>query len=64
MGCSYYFRGCLKDNKAQEEVIELVAQLAGDDVFMILPDKSINLAKILLDIHRLEDGSHMAIATA
>lgn len=59
MGCSFYYSGCLKDHKAQEEVIELAAQLFGDDGFMVLPDSNkINLAKIWLDTNLLEDGSY------
>lgn len=59
MGCSFYYRGCLKDHKAQEEVIELAAQLFGDDGFMVLPDSNKKyLARIRLDTNLLEDGSY------
>ncbi len=59
MGCSFYYKGCLKDHKAQEEVIELAAQLAGDHGFMVLPDSNKKyLARIGLDSNLLEDGSY------
>jgi len=59
MGCSFYYNGCLKDHNAQEEVIKLVAQLAGDDGFMVFPDSTKKyLARIKLDTNLLEDGSY------
>lgn len=59
MGCSFYYNGCLKDHKAQEEVIELATQLAGDDGIMVLPDSDKKyLARISLDTTLLEDGSY------
>lgn len=59
MGCSFYYEGCLKDHKAQEEVIELAEQLAGEQGFILLPDSNKKyLAKIGLDSNLLEDGSY------
>ena len=58
MGCSYYFSGCLKDHKAQEEVIELVSQLYSRST-IIYPDYDKKLlARIVLDTNLLSDGSY------
>lgn len=50
MGCDFYYRGCLKDHKAQEDVVELASQFYDKKGRIVVPepDKTF-LAEIYLD---------------
>lgn len=59
MGCSFYYRGCLKDHKSQEAVVDLVNQCTEGTGHIIMPDSNKTyLASIQLDTHLLEDDSY------
>ncbi len=50
MGCDFYYKGCLPDNKAQEDVVELAKQFFEVDGRIVVPEPELkSIAEIELE---------------